>query len=144
MQCGVIIFNKAKHGESPSWLKVSKHKIQEIDTTLYNNLSHPVVMTKEGISPIQHASVSSYCPGHASCLHGWSLSLQSPDWAMIWDCSRSQSGEMLGNSTSQRERRQRAERLPGGEAGDPAECKICRGRRVSIGQELNLTDTAQQ
>lgn len=29
-----------------SWNKVSQHKIQEIDTTLYNNLSNPVVMTK--------------------------------------------------------------------------------------------------
>lgn len=68
----------------------------------------------------------------------------SPDWAMTWDCSKPQSGEMLGNSTSQRERRRRAERFPGGAADDPAECKICGGHRIPIGQELNMTDTEQQ
>lgn len=72
------------------------------------------------------------------------LFLQSLDWATTWDCSGPQSGEMLGNSTSQRERRARAERLPGGSASDPSECKICRGHGVSIGQELNQTDTEQQ
>lgn len=65
----VIIFNKAKHREGLSWPKVSQHKIQEIDTTLYNNLSNPVVMMKGGFAPIPHASVSSYCHGHASCPH---------------------------------------------------------------------------
>lgn len=53
-------------------------------------------------------------------------------------------GEMLGNSTSQRERRRRAERLPWDAAEDPAECQICRGHRIPIGQELNVTDTEQQ
>lgn len=37
----VIIFNRAKHEEDLSWLKVSPHKIQEIDATLYDNLFNP-------------------------------------------------------------------------------------------------------
>lgn len=35
-------------------------------------------------------------------------------------------------------------RSPGGAANDPAECQICRGHRIPIGQELNMTDTEQQ
>ncbi|CAB1436463.1 unnamed protein product [Pleuronectes platessa] len=49
-------------------------------------------------------------------------------------------GEMPGSSTSQRERRRRAERLPGGEAGDPPSAKYAEVEWVSIGQELNPTE----
>lgn len=66
------------------WLKVSKNKIQEIDSVPYNNPSHLVVVTKEGISSIQLASASSHCPGRASCLHNRIQSLRPPYWATTW------------------------------------------------------------
>lgn len=43
---------------------------------------------------------------------GRSQSLHSPDWATTWDCSGTQSGEMLGNSISQRERRRESRMAP--------------------------------
>lgn len=130
-----IILNMTKHLMTSEVLKCYTIKFRKL----------PLHSKTTGcVCALRHAFVSSYCPGHASCPHWWNELLRSPDWAPTWDCSEPQSGEMLGNSTPQRERRWRAEQLPGGPNRDPFECKICRGHRVSVKQDLNLTDTEQQ
>lgn len=48
---------------------MSQHKIQEIDTTLYNNLSNPVVMTKRGGVYLHPYSMPLYPPIVLSMRH---------------------------------------------------------------------------
>lgn len=125
---------------SPAGRRCHKIKIQEID-----KLYGPVVMTNGGIC--SQYDMPQYPPivpamRHVHTEQAAEASLLIGPWRGIV-LDRSQ-GEMLGNSTSQRERRRRTERLPWGAAEDPAECQICRGHQIPIGQELNVTDTEQQ
>lgn len=111
MQHGSSFLTRQNMETTSAGLRCQSIKFRK-STALYKSLSGPVVMTMDGILSIYYASVSSHCPGHASRPLGRSQSLQSPDWATKWDCSGSQSGEMLGNSTSQRERRQESRTAP--------------------------------
>ena len=138
-----IVFNKAQRGGALSWPEVSKHKVQEINSAPYNHPSQPGVLTKVsdpyGV-PLHPPIVPALRHVHTT----EEQALRPPGWETTWDCCGSQSGgKRSGSSTSQRERRRGAQRLPGGEAGDPPSAKYAEVGGVSIGQELDLTDTGR-
>lgn len=121
-------------------LRCHNIQIQEI-----SNMSNPVMMKERGIcihiawlcilllsGPCVMSTLSGWLKPMFSLAHGSGLF-----WITL-------AGEMLGNSTSLHGRIWRAGLLPKGAASDPAECQICRGHQIPIGQELNMTDTKQQ
>lgn len=110
--------------------------------TPYDNLSNPVVMTEgaRGGGICTRAACPCILPLSRPCVT-LSCLLIGRRHEIVLHHSR---GKCLGTPLPSVRGDGIAERFPGGAAGEPAECKICRGRRIPIGPELNMTDSEQQ
>lgn len=69
---------------------------------------------------IWHNSVSSHCPGHASCPHGACCRRPSLDWTAMWDCVGGNAWELYFHSVRGDGEQSRSR---GDAADDPAECQ---------------------
>lgn len=124
-------------GMTSAGLKVSLNKIQEMATLWCNGICHPSSM---------QPFVESLCilPLSCPCVMSTRLRPAALTGLRLGTVLRPSPGKMLGNSTPQRERRQRAEQLPGGSARDLRQCKVCE-RSVGFcgaggGRWVHLTD----
>lgn len=108
-------------GMTSAGLKVSLNKIQEMATLWCNGICHPSSMQPFMEKPLYPPIVLPMRHVHTAAASGSALLIG----LRLGTVLRPSPGKMLGNSTPQRERRQRAEQLPGGSARDLRQCKVC-------------------